>query len=278
MGKKNWTEEERKAFGQKMKEARQKNENAKAETPRPQESQASQAVEPQEDQEDHIAQEQGTDEILRQIKELQESNALLKAALLNSPQVSNQTLTTSVSMNRNGELIGEFEKYILDKANYPDPTPRLMQEPRLKPLAFDYNYELDYEVGQSKYQTQSGKHIIEPKFHVTLHRIVLDDQGKQTGKRYIARKLIFHEDPDAAMVIARDNGIEVDKTNEREFLNEMRYLRVRDWLFDIFWQKPADEKAQVKEQVIGGQLVQVWEKSSVDPSDIQFDQLRTKVR
>lgn len=232
---------------------------------------------PKEEDVTQIAPEQNQNDILRQLKELQESNALLKAAILNNQTIASGGVTTGVSMNRNGELIGEFEKYQLDPALYPDPTPRLSKEPRLAPLAFEYNYEMDYQVTVSEYQTASGRRVREPKFHVTLNRVVLDDQGNQTSKRYIARKLIFHEDPDAALVIAREQNIDIDKSDEKTFLNEMRYLRVRDWLFDIFWPKPIDESSQIREEVIGGTLVQVFEKKSLDSSNIEFDKLKSKI-
>lgn len=276
MPKKEWTEEERKAFGAKMKAAKEaKNENTTTttETVRPQESASDSSQSPkapEEDQTDHIAQEQSTDEILKQLKELQESNALLKAAFLNQNQAG-------VGIGQRGNLVGEVEKYLTDPANYPDPTIRLRKEARLQPLAFDYNYELEYEVGTSSYENIQGVRMREPKFNITLNRIVLDDQGQQTPKRYIARKLIFHEDPQAAIVIARDNGVEVDKSDEKQFLDEMRYLRVRDWLFDIFWPKPATPADQIREEVIGGTMVQVFTKSSVEASNVDFDKIKAKV-
>lgn len=226
-----------------------------------------------EDVEDHIADEQSVSEILRQLKEVQESNALLKAAFANQ---NTSGATTSISMDRNGELIGEFEKYSVDPSDYPDPTKRLAEEPRLSSIAFNYNYELEYSVGVAAYPTATGKRVREPRFFITLNRIVVNDQGEQTNKRYIAKKLIFHEDPDAALVIARDNGIEVDKSDEKLFLNEMRYLRVRDWLFDIFWAKPAQEQAKIREEVIGGTVVQVFTKASEEASGIEFDKLRVR--
>ena len=137
---------------------------------------------------------------------------------------------------------------------------------------------MEYEVGRTNYQTLTGKNMVEPKFRIVLNRIVLNDQGEQTDKRYIARKMIFFEDPEAALVIARENGLEVDKSDEKLFLNEMRYLRIRDWLFDIFWPKPADEMGRIKEEIIGGTIVQVFTKSSEDSSSIPFDKLESKLR
>ena len=266
MPKKEWTAEERKAFADKMKNARRKAHVTEVKDA-PLEDKVYQV-----DGENPVKQvvdEQKTpdlDAIQRQLDEVMETNALLKAALLNNQK-------PGVSVDKTGNLLGEVEKYLLDPINYPDPTPRLRTEARLQPLAFDYNYELEYQVDTSSYETKTGVNMREPKFHVTLNRIVLDDQGQQTPKRYIARKLIFHEDPQAALVIARENNLDVDKSDERAFLNEMRYLRVRDWLFDIFWPKPADPRGKINEEVIGGSLVQVFTKSSVEPSAVEFDKI-----
>lgn len=261
MPKKNWTEEEKKAFAAKMAAARAK---AKEELPKQETKDA-----PEE-----IAEEQGVDELQRQIEEMKQNMDLMRAALLNNQGTQPQ----GISMNREGNLVGEWEKYLIDPSNYPDPTQRLAKEQRLAPLAFDYHYELEYEVGTSRYETKTGKNVAEPKFKVTLNRVVLDDQGNKTDKRYIARKMVFHEDPQAALVIAREQNLDVDKTDEKMFLNEMRYLRVRDWLFDYFWPKPVDEVGKIKEEVIGGTIVQVFTKASEDSSSIPFDQLNTKVQ
>jgi hypothetical protein len=228
---------------------------------------------PVEDKEDHIAEEQSVTDLQRQVKEMQQNMDAMRQMMMQS-----QNNGSGVQMNQRGELIGEWEKYVIDPANYPDPTPRLRKESRLQPLAFDYNYEMEYEVGRTNYQTLTGKNMVEPKFRIVLNRIVLNDQGEQTDKRYIARKMIFFEDPEAALVIARENGLEVDKSDEKLFLNEMRYLRIRDWLFDIFWPKPADEMGRIKEEIIGGTIVQVFTKSSEDSSSIPFDKLESKLR
>ena len=239
-------------------------------------------VEPQANPEPVVVPDQNIDDMKRQIAEMQENMDLMRKLLVNQqnaqPNPSLQGATTGVSMNQQGDLIGEWEKYLVDPSNYPDPTPRLKAEPRLRPIAFEFNYEMEYEVGVSSYQTKTGKNIREPKFQITLNRVVLDDQGQPTNKRYIARRMVFHEDPQAALVIARDNGLTVDKSDEKLFLNEMRYLRVRDWLFDIFWPKPVQEKDKIRDEVIGGTVVQVFTKNSVEPGNIPFDQLNSKIR
>lgn len=209
------------------------------------------------------------DDYKRQIDELKANVDMLTKAMLNQ---------NSMGMTRDGELVGEFDKYSVDPSNYPDPTPRLAKEPRLKPLGFEYNYELDYDFALSSYQTKTGKNLREPKFTIKLYRIVMDDDGQPTDKRYIARQIIFHEDPEAALVMAREQGLPVDKSNERMFLNEMRYYRVRDWLFGIFWPQPSDAQARIHEEVIGNTLVQVFTKASETPGNLPFDKLESKVR
>ena len=200
----------------------------------------------------------------KQMDEIMETNALLKAALLNGTKGDG---TATPAVDKKGQLTGQFEKYVTDPDQYPSPVARVSEEPRLKPLAFDYNYKLEYEYTTRQYETKQGVNTVEPEFTVTLWKNMLDDDGKVT-KRYRARRMVFHEDPGAALVIARDNNVQIDATDERSFLNEMRYLRVRDWLFDIFWPKPAQDRSNQKEEVIGNQLVTVVTVNSEEESDL----------
>ena len=287
MAKKVWTDEERKAFGDKMKAARERQQQGKKVNITKEEKLHLKEEEPiVQVREQEILEEQSTSDLLRQFKELKESNDLLKAAFFgqqNQAAQNNQDATNQqrqgITVSGGGRLLGEVEKYLIDPDNYPDPTPRLRKEPRLQPLAFDYNYELVYEVSVTTYETKTGINTKEPRFKITMNKIVLDDQGEQTDKRYVARSIIFHEDPQTALVLARENKIEVDKSNEKQFLDEMRYLRVKDWLFSIFWgEKPVDSNKVLSEVVIGGQLVQMFTKSSVDPSSIDFDKIETRIR
>ncbi len=101
----------------------------------------------------------------------------------------------------------------------------------------------------------------------SIWRNILDDNGVVT-KRYRARRLVFHEDPQAAMTIAKDNNILIEAEDEKTFLNEMRYLRCRDWLFDIFWPKPAQDREKTREEVIGNVLVEVVTVNSENPVDL----------
>lgn len=253
MAKKNWTEEERKAFGEKMKAARAKKpvEAVKEDvTPTPPATEVNQ---------------ESYDELKAQINELK--SYLFDQKQANQPQ-------GGLGVNKQGSLIGSVEKYLVDPAAYPSPVERLMNEARLAPFAFNVNYELDFQTAVSTYQNIDGVNMREPRFHLELRKIMLDEDGRPTDKRIIARRMVFHEDPQAAIVVARENGVDIDESNERDFLNEMRYLRARDWLLDIFYPKPAQPAQSRREEVIDNQMVQIISINSEDAQGIPFNQIK----
>ena len=69
----------------------------------------------------------------------------------------------------------------------------------MAPFAFEHNFEIDYTIHVSQYDTKDGRNVKEPRFMIELRRVVLDDDGVPTNDRYIVRKLTFHEDPQAAI-------------------------------------------------------------------------------
>jgi hypothetical protein len=193
------------------------------------------------------------EDLLRQIKEANEAIQQLKS------QVAPQTSAAPLG----GKMVGTVERYVTSPGYYPDPTERLAKEPKLAKYAFDYNYELSFEVQLSQYETIDHIRQKEPRFVLKLIVKVYDeDTGELTNRRFVILQGVFHEDPDAAIMIARDNGIEIDEQNEREFLNEMRYLRFRDWLIEAFYPTPPPPSANKKEMVIGNKLVEVYEVTS----------------
>lgn len=238
MPKKKMTEEEKKAWGAKMKAARE----AKKETP---------------EAKDEIISQDYSD-LVRQINELKEQ--------LNSVQSTPQAAP-------NG-LIGTTTRYIIDAAHYPDPRERLAAEPRLKRFAFDENYALDFKIDKVRYQTVDGRWMQEPKFMIELQGVIRDKQGDATKKRSILKRATFHEDPQAAVTIANEQGLEVDESNQKNFLDEMRYIRMRDWLLEAFYPPVnTDTKSRKQEVVINNKLVEVFELNSVDSQEIPFNQL-----
>ena len=158
-----------------------------------------------------------------------------------------------------GSLVGRVDKYIIDPNYYENPSAKLADEPLLKRFAFDINYELGFTVSSTSYKTLDNINYREPKFTLELYRVAIDEKtGLPTNKRYVVARLVLHEDPEAAIVIARENGLEVEAQNEKDFLNAMRYLRFRDWLIAAFYPKPSDESIQRKEEVVDGKLVEFF--------------------
>lgn len=209
----------------------------------------------------------------------------LNELLANQPQQRAKIATEAAAEGKEaprfspqGDMIGSFEKYIIDSSHYPDPCAALAEEPRLARFAFSENYELDFAVSTTSYTTIDNVRTREPKFTIKLIRIILDeDTGEATDKRYVVCTGIFHEDPEAAIEIARRNNIEVDTTDQEQFLNQMRYLRMRDWLLEAFYPPKPDNASQRTETVIGNRLVEVFTKSNVvgEQSDpIPFSQLK----
>lgn len=223
-----------------------------------------------------VAPDDNTDDLKRRIKEMETNQELMLQILKQNKS------TDGVLMGSQGKLLGEVEKYTVDPDNYPDLTIRLRQEPRLQPLAFDYNYDLIFSMSVSSYETKTGANFKEPKFTIQLNKISIDDEGKQTDKRYVIKRLIFHEDPQAAIVVARENGISLDDykdmdnttENQRVFLNEMRYLRARDWLFGVFWPKAAETAGMTHEEVLDGTIVQTFSKPVGEAGGLDFDKLK----
>lgn len=225
----------------------------------------------------------------RQINQLMESNALLNASLLQKGDVAQYQ--NQHQINRQGAMTGTYEKYVLDQANYPSPVERLSAESRLLPLAFAYNYHLTYVFTTRQYNTAQGVNTIEPEFTVELLRFKLNDDGtrkqiqnprtkKMQDEAYRVRRLIFHEDPQTAMTMAHENNIDIDKDDERNFLNEMRYLRVKDWLFDIFWPAGSQDQSVISEEVIGNQLVEIVAVNSEQSTDLssKLDSVKSRLQ
>lgn len=180
-----------------------------------------------------------------------------------------------------GRMTGVYERYKLGAENYPDPRERLALEPKLGLKNFNNWFELEFRVEKSRYPTPGGgpgDWTEEPKFILQLIRIMEDpDTGEKTNKRYGVNQLIFHEDPGTALSIANDVNFDVTSVGEADFLNEMRYLRMRDWLLSCFYPEPAAPKSNKKEMVVGNKLVEVWEVNSETPERIDFGALKHKL-
>lgn len=205
-------------------------------------------------------------ELIRQVQELKAEKTM------SQPQ--------STLQSNNGRLVGTIEKYAVDPKAYPSPVERLSNEPKLARFAFPLNYELIWDVSVSTYQTIDGINQKEPRFTLQLIKVLLDEEtGEPTNKRYMLYQMMFHEDPQAAISVANEHGLEIDESNEQQFLDEMRYLRMRDWLFGLepFYPKPPTTKKNRREEVVGNRLVEVYETSGETAQAIPFSELTKKL-
>ena len=253
MPNKDWTPERRKAFGEKMKAARE----AKTKTPK-------ETIEPKEDTisgDDYSA-------LLQEVRELRQ-------------RIDSKPEEERVGL-QSGRLVGSVTKYNLTPSAYPDPAVRLAHESRLARFAFDENYILKFDVSTSEYTTIDNIRTKEPKFTLVLAAYMYDDESGEktyesdgTPKAYVVRRLIMHEDPEAALVIARENGLDVDEANEEAFLNEMRYIRMRDFLLECFFPTPPKSINRKKEIVVGGKIVETFEVTTEGEAspDVDFGKL-----
>jgi len=262
MPQKKMTEELKGAWGEKMRLAREAKASTESKKTAPELPKEDKVPEPTTSYSDgDIA------ELIRQVQELKAQNR-------------NFTQPQSTLATNNGRLVGTVEKYVVDPANYPNPTERLSAEPKLQRFAFPLNYELEYKVETTSYQTQDGINTKEPRFTLQLIKIVMDEETYEpTNKRYMLYQMIFHEDPQAAISVAREHGLEVDELNEKQFLDEMRYLRMRDWLFQLqpFYPQKAQVKKNQRQEVIGNRIVEVYEASGVDKQSIPFNEITKKL-
>lgn len=267
MPKKNWTPEERKAFAEKMRAAREakqrEHQGGEGNIPR------INKVETPQEASETISQGDDIEQMKRQIEEL-------KAMLLRQPlsPIAPQVTARGV--------VGTLEKFPVDPKHYPTKEEifeRLLQEADLTIQGFSRDWwDINYQVSSVNYDTKDGLNVTEPKFKVELIRIIPDPEtNKPSAKRYVLHKLTLFEDPRAAIDMARQYGLEVNESNEKAFLDEMRYLRIRDWVKESFYPpKPTQEKSNKVETVIGNRLVEVFEINSPTPEDIPFDQLQNR--
>lgn len=268
MPKKEWTDEERKAFADKMKQARQKKDS----------------VESQQEQVERISQQPDApanmdlNDFMRQLQELKD-NPLIQA-IFNQQNNNNQNNGVQVG----NKMTGVFTKYITDPAHYPDPRERILDffdsQPKYRRFGLRDRYELRWEIAAMvPYERKDGIQETQPRFVVGLDAIIFDeDTYEPTNGRYVVKEFMFFEDPQTAVILARDNGIDVDETNEKAFMDEMRFIRVRDWLLDIFTPAPVQKtNKNRKDMVINGKQVQFYEIASENAETIPFNQLNKKL-
>ena len=213
MAKKEWTEEERKAFGEKMRAAKAKKAAEKKEV-----NQAVPTASPEPETET-VQTDPAVEALLKRIEELEQRQFFPQP----TQQPTQQYQTRSVT------------KFSVKAKDYPDPRPRLFKEEKLirKNFIPDW-YILEWRVQKVDYD-KDNVHYTEPRFEVELWRIKEDEAGEPSNKKFRIATGMFFEDPDSFVQVANLKGIEVPESLHKEFADEMRYLTIRDWLLECFY-------------------------------------------
>jgi len=265
MPKKEKTPEEKKAWGEKMKAAREAKKQAE---------QLKEAPVPDANQ--------GLNELLKQINELKD-NPLVQAIFAGNQTSQNNGANNGVQIGSGKQ--GVFTKYITDPSNYPDPRERLFDffdsAPKYRRFSLRDRYELRWDVSAMvPYERKDGILETQPRFVVGLDAIIFNEETYEpTNGRYVVKEFILFEDPQTAIVIAREQGLNLDESNEKAFLDEMRFIRIRDWLIEAFMpQQVQKTHRERKDMVVNGKQVQYFEISSENPEVIPFGELNTKLK
>jgi hypothetical protein len=275
MPRKKMTPAERKAWGEKMRLAREAKASPNAQPQVTPEDSAPAQISEELETSDSAPEvnTQGEDtvtQLLKRIEELEKRQFFQQPV----PPVAPGAQVTS------GGIVGTVTKYSINPKDYPDPRDRLFEEKRLQLKGFNRDWwDLEWIVGRVNYETKDRVNTVEPKFQLRLIRIIEDPEtGEPSNKRYTLWKGTFFEDPQAAIQVALDHGFEVSEQMEKAFLDEMRYLRMRDWLLEAFYPpKPSQQKINKTETVIGNRLVEVYEINSQESATIPFQNISKKL-
>jgi len=245
MAKKNWTDEERKAFGAKMQAARKAKKAAQVEE-----------VDKEEIQE--VTQPLDKDALILQL--LEQQNRILAEKDSGGAKISNSGVQ------------GVVTKYPLDPKGYQDPTERLYDIPELARFALRQNYVLTWAVEMVEYDSHNI-HYREPVFKVTLERYPTEAERAEAaeanrplsdGALIHVQTNIMHEDETAAHQAATRLGIDYERDfgSVEEMLEAMRFERFKQWLIHLFI-KPITPQKRTTEFAIGGRVVKVRETEQI---------------
>lgn len=262
MPKKQWTDEERKAFGDKMRALRAEKEQKQ--TP----------------QTDKVAPTEPSVEAAPAVETpaapapaavtltTEQLQALVAALSQGTTNTAPAPAFSGQSVNAQGQVVGSIIKFPVDPGYYPDPIPAINDfmetDKRTRRLAFTENYYLDWEWDAKPYDTKYGTSMREPTFHATLYANYYDDEGNDTGKFRVVQSLHFNEDESTALDYAHSLGIDATHENMREVMNTARVERLKRWLLSVFFPERNYELAvQSNEEAIDGQVVKIVTKSNV---------------
>lgn len=198
---------------------------------------------------------------IEELKKQKNPNTTPEAALQYTAQMQGVPV-----VGHNG-IQGKLVRYPVESSYYPNPIDRLYDEPTLSRFNLRENYFFDWEVEGVEYE-KYGVTYAEPKFTVRLFRRLFDEDGQPNGKFALINRQIQHEDEIVARAAADKLGLTEKFESFQDMMNEMRYLRIRQWLLDLFKPpKVETHKNQPTQQVIDGKVVEVFDTEALIDGD-----------
>lgn len=208
-------------------------------------------------------------ELIKIVEQLSKEVAELKAGGATAPAPAEALDQIRKLPGMQGAVVGpqgvqgQIFRYPLEKGFYPDPTPRLYDDPQLKRFSMRENYYFKWDVTGEQYE-KYGISYAEPRFWIELYRFLFEDDGiTPSGKMVLVARQMQHEDEFAARIIA--NKMQWDREMPFEdLMNEARYQRIRQWLLGIFTPPKIEQhRRRATTQVIDGKVVEVYDTEAV---------------
>lgn len=164
-------------------------------------------------------------------------------------------------------VTGQVFKYPVEPEYYPNPRERLYDIPFLKRYNLRDNYIITWGVEGVEYE-KNGVAFAEPRFICHLYRRIYDDENNDTGTAALISRTFLHEDRLVALTTANKLGITDQFADEREIMDEIRFIRVRDWLIALFTPyKFQAFKKKPRMMVIAGKQVEVHDTEQILDQD-----------
>ena len=253
---KEWTPEERKAFGEKMKAAKAAK-KPQTKTTQKQNETNTNPVQPESSTEVPTKkdnQEILIEQLIKMVDALQQQRTQPTGTAANM---------SGLGLNQAGQITGVITKYPLDKDYYPDPCEELANMPELVRFGFKENYDLKWDIHTQPYQTNTNIWYNEPWHIVTLYKRLFDDDGNPVMEKdengnldevvYIKNTGYFFEDDMAVQQEAQRLGL--TEFDSSELSNILRLERMKTWLKNIFYPPKPKSQYNDKQVVVNGQVV-----------------------
>lgn len=175
-----------------------------------------------------------------------------------------------------GQIQGMVQKYSIKEADYPNPSARLLKEPKIQRFAPVQNFIFKWNVDGVQFRRDNVS-FSEPRFTLELYRRLFTDEGEPSGEAALVNRMYLHEDDYTAKVMAIRMGIwdkfENKELTFNELMNEIRFERFRQWLVGLF--TPPSINAYGKRsttQVINGKVTEVFDAEFLTDSQSGMEQ------